>query len=345
MLSRPEIDDDKADAALEVMRGAGAAGDRARVTSLEQLEGGWSRHSWVMAVEDPDHDGQRELVLRVRPRGGLLATDLEQEFHLYEALGPTPVPTPAVHGLQPDWDTPFDGQFFVMERVAGSSPNVWRRRDRTELEEAWQRDRRLATDLVETMAAIHAVKLDGLEGRVVVRSFRETLEHWRGVQDEVRLVRDPVVDEAYAWALDHDPGPVDATLVHGDYRIGNCMVDEGRLSGVLDWELSFVGDWRFDHGYMALDYHAGKFAKPGSELLNSVAERGWFQDRYTELTGRAVDDAVVRTFSVVGALMLIAILNTGIRVFADGGTADIRMAWSRFAVPGLRQDMVRLMGW
>jgi aminoglycoside phosphotransferase (APT) family kinase protein len=159
------------------------------------------------------------------------------------------------------------------------------------------------------------------------------------------LVDDPVVDEAYAWARSREPDPVPPRLVHGDFRIGNCLIEDGRVTGVLDWELSFVGDPRFDLGYLALDYHAGKFAKPGSALLNGVAERDWFEQRYAEATGFAVDREAVRSFSVVGLLMLYAILTTGLRYYDDRTTDDIRLAWTRFALPGMRQDLIRLMGW
>src|SRR5262249_21941667 len=116
-------------------------------------------------------------------------------------------------------------------------------------------------------------------------------------------------------------------------------------TAVLDWELSYVGDPRYDLGYISLEYEAGKFAKPGSELLGSVAEREWFLREYERRTGRPVEAETVRTFAVLAALMLIAILTTGIRMYADGRSDDIRMAWVRFAIPSLRQELTELMGY
>jgi aminoglycoside phosphotransferase (APT) family kinase protein len=133
--------------------------------------------------------------------------------------------------------------------------------------------------------------------------------------------------------------------VHGDYRPGNCLVQDGRLSAILDWELSFFGDPRFDLGYLSLEYTAGKMAAPGSPLLAAVADYDWFYAEYERVSGRAVDRDVVRTFSVLSALMLIAILTTGLRMYVDGHSADVRMVWLRFAIPGLRQDIAKLMNW
>lgn len=330
---------------LDTMRAAGSVGDRARVAALEQLQGGWSRHSYVATVEDPEQRGAREVVVRVHPKGSLLDTSLEQEFRIYRRLEPEPLPTPGVHGYEPADETPFGGPFFVMDRLPGASVNVWRRRDRERLQSDWDGPRGLATDLVTYLAAIHAVPAASVSAFVAPRSFRENVLHWRGVWEEARLVRDPIVEETYAWVLDRDPGPVEPRLVHSDYRIGNCLVADERISGVLDWELSFVGDARFDLGYMALDYSGGKFVTPGSPLLNAVAERDWFYERYSELTGLPVDREVVKTFAAVGGLMLFAILCTGVHVYATEQTRDIRMAWGRFTLPGLRQDFARLMGW
>lgn len=342
----PATTDERPAALLDVMRRAGSVGDTAKVTSLEQLEGGWSRHSWVARIEDPDRPeaGERAYVVRVKPHGSVLETSIEQEFRTFEVLVDEPLPTPAVHGFEPV-DSPFGGPFFVMDMLPGRSPNVWRRRDRDELTADWDGDRTLAEDFVRSLAGIHAVGAERLEGLVEARTFRQTVEHWRAIWDDVRLLRDPVVDEAYAWVLDREPPPVPACLVHSDYRIGNCLVQDGRVSGILDWELSHVGDPRFDLGYMSLEYHGGKFTTPGSPMLGAVAEHEWFFRRYEELTGRPLDREAVRTFAALGALMLIAIMSTGIKVFATGRSTDVRMVWARFTFPGLRQDLAGLMGW
>lgn len=330
---------DKADALLATMRAAGHADPAARVTRLEQLEGGWSRHSYAATVDGKDY------IVRVRPQGSTLDTDLGAEFETFTLVQDAPIPTPAVRGFEPSEDTPFGGPFFAMDRLPGHAVNVWRKRDRAALESDWAGERGIAADLADHLAAIHRIDPAPAAGAIPVRSFQEVVDHWRAVYDDARLVSDPVVDEAYNWVRSREPDPVAPCLVHGDYRIGNCLIDGGRVSGILDWELSFIGDPRFDLGYMALDYHAGKFTAPGSELLNATADRAWFHERYAQASGRPVDDEVVRTFTALGALMLFAIMTTGIGVYARGESDDIRLAWGRFVLPGLRQDLAALMQW
>jgi aminoglycoside phosphotransferase (APT) family kinase protein len=343
-MSDQPVDPAKAEALLAVMQSVGSASAGDTVTYLEQLQGGWSRHSYAARVTHAD-GREREYIVRVRPHVSTLDTDLGMEFRTFSLLVDEPLPTPAVHGFEPAEQTPFDGAFFVMDRLRGDSPNVWRSRDRKELAANWDGGSRIAEDLVQHMATIHAIDAERAAGAAVVRDFDATVDHWQGVYEEHKLVSDPVVDEAYAWVRSRRPDPVAPSLVHGDYRIGNCLVDDGRISAILDWELSHVGDPRFDLGYMSLDYHAGKFTTPGSPLLNAVADREWFHQRYTELSGRPVDIEVVNTFAAVGALMLFAIMTTGLRLYANGDTQDIRLAWTRFVLPGVRQDLSGLMGW
>lgn len=340
----PPVDEAKAAAVLAVMRSAGSAQANDRVTYLEQLEGGWSRHSYTVTVAHDD-GRERQYIVRARPRASTLDTDLASEFRTYALLHAEPVPTPAVHGMEAAEDTVFDGPFFVMDRMHGSAPNVWRPKDREALAEDWNGDRSLAVDLATHLAEIHSIGTERAAEAAISRDFRQTVDHWQGVYEEMRLVRDPVIDETYAWVRDREPEPVAPCLVHGDYRIGNCLIEQRRVTAILDWELAFVGDPRFDIGYISLDYHAGKFTTPGSSLLNAVAEREWFYERYSQLSGNPLDPEVVRTFSALGALMLFAIMTTGLRVYLSGQTTDIKMAWTRFALPGIRQDLTRLMGW
>jgi len=333
----------RAEAAIGVLAGAGVVEAGTTATSLVQLEGGWSREAYFLAVP-AEGGGEREFVVRVKVPGALLDTDLRQEYEITRLLARHGVKVPVAHAFE-GGENPFGGPFYVMDRVPGSSPNVWRRRDRAELEANWEAGGSLAEELVETLVQIHAVPGDEVARILPARDFVAAVGHWRGVQEETRLLRDPVVEDAYAWLLDRPPDPVEPALVHGDYRIGNCLSADGRLNAVLDWELAYLGDPRYDLGYISLGYEAGRFTKPGSPLLGAIADRDWFLGQYERRSGRPVDPEVVRTHAVLAALMLTAILTTGVRMFADRRTEDVRMVWLRFAIAALRQELTELMGY
>lgn len=334
---------DQLESALAVLVAAGEL-DAVRPNGWEltQLEGGWSRHTYVLS---PSSSTGRRYVVRVKPPGAIVASDLLREFRTYAALADSPVPAPEVYGIQEDDDTPFGGPFFVQEWRPGRSPNVWRRRDRAELENDWQTTRTVAVDFVGILSQIHAVDPERLSFLGTPRRFDDVVAHWRETYEDARLVSDPIVDEAFTWVAGRRPSGETVGLVHGDYRTGNVLIEGGRVTAVVDWELAYLGDTCFDLGYLSLDYFAGTFVARGSSLACAVADRDWLISEYEELTGRTVDREAMRTYAAVGALMLIAILATGIRTYAEGRTTDMRMAWNRFAVPGLRHELTELMDW
>jgi aminoglycoside phosphotransferase (APT) family kinase protein len=335
---------DTASSTLAAVRPYLPSDDDLRLDEIHQLSGGWSRHSYVVVTTDRS-GRRREFVVRVRPAGALLHTDIGVEYRTYQLLSDEPIPLPRVYGYQESSDNPLGGPFFVMDKLNGWAPSVWQRDHREQLERNWSTTRSLAEDLVTIVDRIHAVPVARCDGVLPRRGYLDLVGHWQSIYEGMRLVRDPIVEEAFAWLAGRVPADEHLGLVHGDYRIGNTLVAADRIAGVLDWELAFVGDTRFDLGYLSLDYLAGKFLRPGSRLLCATAERDWFMAEYQRRRGVVVDDEVVRTYSVLGALMLISILLTGMHYFHDGSTSDIRMAWGRFAIPGLRQDVVRLMGW
>jgi aminoglycoside phosphotransferase (APT) family kinase protein len=325
---------------LALLRAAGVA-DTTGNWQLTQLAGGWSRHTHLLS----DETGTGRYVVRVRPPDALLDTDLEREYRVYAAAGAAGVPVPAVRALNPSPTTALGGPYFVMDLAPGRSPLVWRTSDRTALEQNWRGSRSVATDVVSTLAAIHDVPLADLAFLGPPLSFREVVERWRATYDAHAMIDDPVVEEAFAWVLSRDPGPAAPGLVHADFRTGNLLLHEDRVSAVIDWELAYLGDPLFDIGYAAMPYYAGKFVHPGSRLLGGFADLDWFVAEYARLRGVEVDRETIRTYTVQGILHLIAIIGIGLRLFADGRSSDPRMAWNRFVLPGLRQDMVRLMGW
>jgi aminoglycoside phosphotransferase (APT) family kinase protein len=334
---------DRTATALAALTDVGAVSDGETATGLTQLEGGWSRQAYVLATATAA-GATREFVVRVKPEGALLDTDLRQEFEVYRLLGARGIAVPAVYAYEAG-DNAFGGPFFVMDRAPGSSPNVWRRRDRAELEANWEAGGSLAEDLLDSLVRLHAIPAADAPPVLPRRDFEAAVAHWEEVQGQMALVRDPIVEDAYAWLRDREPDPAEPAIVHGDYRIGNCLVDGGRLTGVLDWELATIGDPRFDLGYMALPYSGGRFVTAGSALTGAVAERGWLERRYEAATGEPVDRTVVDLYAAMGALMLFAIMGTGLALYAEGKSTDIRAAWSRFVFPGLRADLAGLMGW
>ncbi len=346
-MSEPEAGtegDPRAGAVSAALRRAGELGEDDGVTALEQLVGGWSRHSFVARAELAG-GGSRAYVVRVKPRGALLDTDLELEYQLFAALEREAIALPRVFAFDAAPDTPFGGPFFVMEHVEGRSPGMFTRADRGWLAEDWDGPKGIAEDMVANLARIHGLRGEQLPDALPELDFLAVVDRWRAVYEEKRLVRDPVVEEAFGWLAERRPAEAWTGLVHGDYRAGNTLIADGRVRAILDWELTYRGDVRFDLGYLVIDRGAGKHLRSRSPLMGSFADEDWFLARYEALTGREIDREVLRTFEMLAITMLLATQFTAVWMYHHGHTSDFRMAWSRFSFAGLRQDMARLMGW
>ncbi|MFW6774098.1 phosphotransferase family protein [Nocardioides sp. CPCC 205120] len=201
-------------------------------------------------------DGTRTWIVRRPPLGHVLATahDMAREHRVMTALAPTAVPVPATYALCTD-DTVLGAPFYVMADVAGTP---YRTADQL-APLGPERTRRISEELVDTLAALHAVVPEevGLadfgrpEGFLVrqVRRWSTQLERSRSRElpaaDELRRRLEGAVEEAAAGT---HPG-----IVHGDYRLDNALVDDtGAVAAVIDWEMATLGDTLTDVALMVL---------------------------------------------------------------------------------------------
>jgi aminoglycoside phosphotransferase (APT) family kinase protein len=207
------------------------------------------------------------VVLRRPPVGEVAATahDMGRERRVISALAGTAVPVPRVLA-QSAGGPPVDAPCFVMEYLDGVVPLE-------ELPAGWaaaEDDRRRASEaLVEVLVALHAVdpeavglgdfgRPDGFLARQV-RRWDKQWEAARGTDDDVtgaataaELTR---LSDALAASI---PATQRNTVVHGDFRIDNCLydaADPGSIRAVLDWELSTLGDPLADLGLLFVYWH------------------------------------------------------------------------------------------
>lgn len=190
-------------------------------------------------------DGRRSLVLRRPPLGHVQASahDMGREYRVISALRATAVPVPATELLCTD-PAVLGAPFYLMELC----PGVAFRRTSDVLVLGPDSLRRLVFQLVDTLVTLHAVDPTevGLAdlGRAAGFNTRQ-LRTWRRQLDGVRSRELPGIDRlADELALDIPEG--DGALVHGDYRLDNVLIDGPpggeRITAVLDWEMSTLGD-------------------------------------------------------------------------------------------------------
>jgi aminoglycoside phosphotransferase (APT) family kinase protein len=236
------------------------------------------------------------VVLRRPPRGPLppSAHDVLREARLLGALEPTPVRAPGVLAVCEDLEV-IGSPFYVMEQIRGevittSIPDA--------LDNPEQRNK-IADELIDAVVELHAVDWTtiGLEGFGKPTGYLERqLRRFIGLWEINRTREIEEVETVGNWLRDNMPESPPATIVHGDYRLGNTMFADAtpaRLKAIFDWEMATIGDPLADLGYMMVHW-----IRPGDRVgyfnLQSVTERDGFPERaemiarYEQRSGRSM---------------------------------------------------------
>ncbi|MFE7212645.1 phosphotransferase family protein [Streptomyces sp. NPDC001698] len=250
------------------------------------IEGGRSNLTYAVS------DGASQWVVRRPPLGHVLATahDMGREHRVISALHPTDVPVPRTVLLCEDEDV-LGAPFYVMEFVEGTP---YRTADQlAPLGE--ERTRNAVLSLVDTLVELHAVDPAevGLEGFGRPEGFLDRqLRRW-GKQLVASRNRELAgVDELHAAlgrALPVSPAPA---VVHGDYRLDNVLLGpDDRITAVLDWEMSTLGDPLTDLGLLVM--YSTPLGMPDSPVSTTAEAPGHpsaaeLVERYAERSGRDV---------------------------------------------------------
>jgi len=238
-------------------------------------------------------------VLRRPPRPPLppSAHDVLREARLLTAVQDADVRTPDVLATCDD-EAVIGAPFYVMERVEG---DVLTSEVPAALDEAASRAR-IGEQLVDALVEVHAVdwRACGLEGYGKPTGYLDRqLRRFGGLWEHNRTRELPVLDRVTAWLAEHKPESGEATIVHGDYRLGNTMFAPGapaRLAAIFDWELATIGDPLADVGYLVATWAQPGDAEDALFGLGVVTRRPGFPTReqliarYEERSGRSMSD-------------------------------------------------------
>ena len=296
---------------------------------VQQFQGGFSNPTFHLQTRD------RAYVLRKKPPGQLLpsAHAVDREYKVLNALKNTDVPVPHVHVLCED-DGIIGTMFYVMDYVEG---RVYTDRllpgctpqERAEMYDAMN----------DVLAKLHSVDYQavglGDYGKPTGYVARQ-VSRW-SKQYVASCVEDtPAMNELMKWLPANQPAQDEATIAHGDYRIGNLLYHptESRVVAVLDWELSTIGHPLGDLAYCCSAYHSPSAGGRGFSEVNlkelGIPTEAEFLEAYRRRTGRA--DIPNWKFFIVFSLFRSAAILAGVYKRAiDGQGVDARMAEAKKA--------------
>ncbi|MFL6800423.1 MAG: phosphotransferase family protein [Sphingomicrobium sp.] len=215
---------------------------------LTKFPSGQSNPTYRIAAASGDY------VLRRKPFGQLLSSAhaVDREYRLLSALHPLGFPVPRPLALCDDPDV-IGAIFYIMEMARG---RPYANGALPEFDPATRR--RIYEQLVDTLADLHVIDPEAAElgdfgkpGNYFERQVMRWTRQYRDSQTDFI----PEVERLIAFLPETLPEQSRTSIVHGDYRIDNVVLDrDGTLTAVLDWELATLGDPLADFSYLAMQW-------------------------------------------------------------------------------------------
>jgi aminoglycoside phosphotransferase (APT) family kinase protein len=302
------------------------------VDSLSRISGGASRQTYRFRLSWTDDAGPRErrLILRRDPPASLIDTERRIEFEAYRAFHGSAVPVPEMLWLE-EGSEALDHPFFIAEEISGfqAGPGLlWAEPHVSRLSELGRDKWRILGEIARADAA--AIGLAAAMPSVSADAcWKRELDYWEGVLDEDEAAPLPVIRAAIRWLRAHPPRPAQKVgVVHGDYRTGNFLYDDqGRIHGVLDWEMAHLGDPLEDLGWSLNPVWSFGRGLAGGLLPRDEAVSAW-----EAASGLRADPDDLHWWELFNCVKGQAIWVSSARAFIDGGNREPIMVYPSWAL-------------
>ncbi|MEO8171630.1 MAG: phosphotransferase family protein [Sediminibacterium sp.] len=262
------------------------------VKTITRFTGGYSNLTYCLQTEN------QEFVLRTPPRGANIksAHDMGREFRVLSLLRPhySKVPEPLIYCESPGI---IGAPFYVMEKMNGI---VLRAHNAPKMNIAPETMYSLSVSLIDNLVALHALDITatgldqlGKPGNYVQRQVEGWVKRYYAAETDKIASIDAVAD----WIQKNQPREQPPAFLHNDYKYDNLLLDENgltQITGVLDWEMSTVGDPLMDLGAtLAYWFEEGEgdvFKQYNLSWLPGNMTRKEIINRYAEKSGRDLSD-------------------------------------------------------
>lgn len=285
-------------------------GSDVAVENLRELTGGASRTTWSFdAVTDST---RRALILRTgAPDEVHAGMELEAGAQRAAALAGAPVP----HVIVADNSVAALGDPFLICDFIGGETIV--RRIQRMLDDAGRA--RLLTQCAQALAAIHRAEPPPLPGLTEL----DQVSQWRTQLDEMGDTT-ATFEWVFRWLEANRPPASPVRLVHGDFRMGNVIVDASGLAAVLDWELVHLGEVYEDLAWFCI--RAWRFGAPADLGAGGLGSIENFLSAYEEAGGQTPDRSAMRWWLVLATLRWGVICRYQAERHLSGQTRSVELA-------------------
>lgn len=290
-------------------------GEPVTIAGLRRFHGGAARETY--RFDAVTAGSSRGMVLRRDPSSSLIETDRAVEYRALQAFHGTDVPVPEPLYIEA---AAFGSPGFIMAEIPGV-----RAASLFEPEPYGAQAADVGAQMFTILGRIAARDPADLDLAMPAEPWRERLEHWAATIRTDAQRPEPVAWAAIRW-LERNPPPPPArpSVVHGDYRSGNFLVDDANvIRAVVDWEMVHAGDPHEDLGWAMDPLWAHGGDRPGGTVSEAEALATW-----ERASGLKVDPAALRWWRVYAQLMGLAIWISSAAEVASGRNLDPVMVFS-----------------
>lgn len=296
------------------------------VADLRALTGGASRTTW--AFDARTAAGVRALILRTGPPDDAHAgMELEAAALRRAATAGAPVPQIIAADNSP---AALGNPYLICDYIGGET--IVRKITRT-LDDTTRP--RLLRQCAQALAAIHRADPTGIG-----LSTTDPLDEWRHQLDEMGDTT-ATFEWAFRWLEHHRPSAGPPVLVHGDFRMGNVIVDDTGLAAVLDWELTHIGDALDDLAWFCI--RAWRFGAPASLGAGGLGSIEDFLAAYETASGTTVDRTALHWWVIAATLRWGVICRWQYERHRCGQTRSVELAAIGRRVCETEYDLLNLL--
>ena len=313
-----------------------------RITNMELLSGGAIQENWLLDVHvsGGPKAGKHRWVLRT---DALSVVDVSlsrtDEYAVLKTVHEVGVDVPTPFWLCTDLGV-IGREFFVMQAVGGTAAGY-----RLVKDDSLVPDRAaLCRELGRNLAKLHSIKPPqqalGFLPAPVADPAQATIEQYLGFLDELPRAF-PVIEWGLRWLRLNKPDPGESCLIHRDFRTGNFMVDQGAVSGILDWEFTTWGDWREDIGWLTAK--CWRFGK-NEHVAGGIGALSDVMAGYSEVCPREVSPEELGYWQVMAHVRWAIVAVQQAERHLSGKQHSLELALTGRLVPELEYNILTLTG-
>lgn len=288
-----------------------AVDPRLTIADIRQLTGGASRETWSIDISRPDR-APTQVILRRDPPGHGEPDRMRAEVACLNAAKQAHVPVPTVLASG-DTAAGIDAPYILMEKISGEALPKKIQRD-PEFDDIRSN---LAEQMGHVIGQIHQSDLQYL-GQLDTSDPVDAIEQVYKAFDEPR----PAVEIGLHWLRHNPPEARPQALVHGDFRLGNLLIDHAGINAVLDWELAHLGNPIEDLGWLCVRSWRFGSAAP----VAGIGSREQLLDGYERATDTRPSQAELHWWEVFGTLKWLVLSRHQAERYYSGAEDSIELA-------------------